>query len=209
MEAQGKNFIFDVAQEFVVRVPHPDFADKKACRLRFPSDEEWAARSRRNVQVRKNLGRDKFRTDAPNAAAEDLALFEKIRIDKDGPTFDEAEASVCIAKLETAEVTECERNGNRFTVTLKAPGGITKHEVKMPTLKQISEFGNGSVTPTGRRDGAEYRIALEPAARLYDQLEPKPEAYAGAVPIVHKDAVIREIVLQTRKSIEDDDDPEA
>jgi len=196
---------FDVTAPFEIRIPHPEYQDKKKCKLRFPSDEEWSARARHQITVRRSLGRDASRTEVLNSAESDAQLFAKIRQDKDGDPFDEAEISRAISQIETARIIETVRDGNQYRITLKVPKATVVHTLKIPTQKQIMDFGKAAVHTTGRRNAIETRVALEPSADLWGRLDPKVEGYAGAVPIIHKDIALTELLTLVHLDTDDDD----
>ena len=71
-----------------IRVPNPP----KAAHVRLPSNDEMMGRLAQQKSIRRTIGRRKSQTEfVPNPQA-DLALFHQIRLDKDGPEFDEFEA---------------------------------------------------------------------------------------------------------------------
>jgi len=59
---------------------------------------------------------------------------------------------------------------------------------------------------TVARRSVQTRAFLEPSGALFDKLHTSHEGYAGAVPIVHKQAAVSEVI--GRLAIEGDDDPE-
>ena len=78
-----------------IRVPN----QPKTARVRLPTKDEMLGRLAQQKSIRRNLGRRKSKTEfVPNLPA-DLALFNQIRLDKEGPEFDEFEAGTVIGKL--------------------------------------------------------------------------------------------------------------
>ncbi len=150
--------------------------------------------------IRRTIGRRKSQTEfVPNPKA-DLDLFNRIRLDKDGPEFDEYEAGNAIAKLTFCEVTDCERAGDEYRITLKTPFGVTVHTVKVPTQRDITIYRRTVVSSTDLPHGQEeLRYRIEPAVELYDSVVTKIEGYAASfqptdVPPHHKSAVVVELV---------------
>jgi hypothetical protein len=133
-------------------------------------------------------------------------LFKKIRIDKDGPEFDDAEAGMVIARVERSQVTDIQREGVNYRVEMKVPGARVTHVLRMPTAKEMQDHERASTTVVAARRSVETRAFLEPSGALYDKLHVSHEGYAGAVPIVHKSAAVSEVIAQL--AIEGDDDPE-
>ena len=75
---------------------------RKDCEVRFPSDEEWCAWARAQRTVRHFLGRGKSQSEDVDLPKINAELFAKIRTDKDGPEFDDAEAGMVIGRIERA-----------------------------------------------------------------------------------------------------------
>jgi hypothetical protein len=100
-----------------IRVPNPP----KTAFLRLPTNQEMLERLDQQKSIRRTIGRRKSQTEfVPNLKA-DLDLFCKIRLDKDGAEFDEFEAGNAISKLTFCEVTDCQRAGDEYRVTLRTP----------------------------------------------------------------------------------------
>jgi hypothetical protein len=176
---------------------------EKAALVRYPSDSEWCERARKIRSVRRFLGRGKSESQNLDSDAINLELFDRIRQDKDGVVFDAAEASAVLAKLDRSTVEACEREGDNFRIILKVPGATTEHLVRMPTRKEMDRHEAGSVKVTGARRAQEIREFLEPSGDLYDAITKESVGYDGPVPIVHKVAVVAEILMQM--AVEDED----
>jgi hypothetical protein len=179
-----------------IRVPNPP----KAAFVRLPTNEEMLARLDAQKSIRRDLGRRKSQTEyVPNPAA-DLALFNKIRLDKDGPEFDEYEAADAIGKLTYAEVTSCDRSGEEYVVTLKTSFGDTVHTVKSPTRRDIAIYRRTVVAATDLPHGqSELRFRTEPAIELYNAVVAKTTGYGESmkpsdVPPHHMSAVAVELI---------------
>jgi len=179
-----------------IRVPNPP----KTAFLRLPTNQEMLERLDQQRSIRRTIGRRKSQTEfVPNLKA-DLDLFNKIRLDKDGAEFDEFEAGNAISKLSFCEVTDCERAGDEYRITLKTPFGVTVHTVKVPTQRDITIYRRTVVSSTDLPHGQEeLRYRIEPAVELYDSVVTKIEGYAASfqptdVPPHHKSAVVVELV---------------
>src|SRR5271157_5558530 len=85
--------MFDASKPFVVPILS---GGEKSCEVRFPSDEEWCSWARQQRTVRHFLGRGKSQSEDVDLPKINAELFSKIRTDKDGPVFDEAEAGMVI-----------------------------------------------------------------------------------------------------------------
>lgn len=197
---------------FKVSVPSPDSDDgRKRCEVRYPTDEEWSKLTRDSVTVRRSLGRDASRQD-PRKLDGDMELFEKIRVDKDGPSFDEAEAALVLLRLNRTDITEVRQLGNIYRMKMTVLGGVeTLHVIKMPTQQQTRDFNNSAMHTTSRRNLSETRTALEPGAQMYDKLIQTVEGYAeggsSKIPINHKDTIATELANQVVAFL-DEPDPE-
>jgi len=184
------------AAGITIRVPNPP----KTAQLRLPTNEEMLERLDQQRSIRRTIGRRKSQTEfVPNLKA-DLDLFSKIRLDEDGAEFDEFEAGNAISKLSFCEVTDCQRAGDEYRVTLRTPFGETVHMVKIPTQRDITVYRRTVVSSTDLPHGQEeLRYRIEPAVDLYDSVVTKIEGYAASikpadVPPHHKSAVVVELV---------------
>jgi hypothetical protein len=88
-------------------------------------------------------------------------------------------------------------------------GGRVVHVLKIPTQKDILEYGRASVRAVDSRRQQEIRLALEPSADLWAKVRAGVEGYANpeGVPIVHKDVAIVELLAQV-EAAQEEDDPE-
>jgi len=177
------------------RVPIQSGTRKDAV-VRFPSDSEFCERARKQRSIRRFLGRGKSEAEAIDSTSIDAELFERIRNDKDGVFFDASEAAAVLGKLERATVESCEREGDDFRIVLKVPGAVTEHLVRMPTRKEMDRHETASVKVTGARRAQEIRGFLEPSGDLYDAITKEVGGYEGSVPVVHKVAVVAEVLAQ-------------
>ncbi len=183
-------------QGITIKVPNPP----KAARVRLPTSDEMLGRLAAQKSIRRTIGRRKSQTQfIPNPQA-DLALFNQIRLDKDGPEFDEFEASNAVSKLTFCEVTDCERVGEEYRITLKTPFGDAIHTMRIPTQRDVTLYRRTVVSATDLPHGQEeIRYRTEPAIDLYDSVVAKAEGYIDGlkmtdVPPHHKSAVVVELV---------------
>ena len=195
--------MFDASK--VIEVPIMSGGEKR-CQVRFPSDAEWCDWARAQRTVRRFLGRGKSQSEEIDLPRINAELFAKIRVDTDGPEFDEAEAGMVIARIERAVVTECEREGNNYRMEMKVAGARVTHVLRMPKASEIQEHERASTSVVAARRAVETRAFLEPSGALYDKLHVSHDGYVGDVPIVHKSSAVSEVIAQL--AIESDDDPE-
>jgi hypothetical protein len=179
-----------------VRVANPP----KAAVLGLPTNQQMLERLDQQKSIRRTIGRRKSQTEfIPNLKA-DLDIFTKIRQDKGGPEFDEYEASNAVSKLTYCEVTDCQRAGDEYRITLKTPFGETVHSVRIPTQRDITVYRRTVVSATDLPHGQEeLRYRIEPAVALYDSVASKIEGYAASfkpadTPPHHKSAIVVELV---------------
>lgn len=216
--------LFDPSRNIEISVTDPESATGlKSCLVRFPTDIEWCDRSRHMVAIRRNLGRDAVKTDVPKSEQINAELFHRIRLDVQdnkldlpaGPPFDEAEAAKVIERLERATITNVEKVGAHYIIEMKVlSGSATKkvvHTLKVPTQRQIMDFGKSAVSVVGRRTSSETRVMLEPSGELWDKISITTVGYIetrtglGVVPIIHKDASLTELLMQVQQETEGDD----
>ena len=202
-QIQTKQPVFDATKPFVVPILS---GGEKRCEVRFPSDEEWSAWARQQRTVRRFLGRGKSQSEDLDLPKINAELFAKIRVDKDGAPFGDAEAGMVIGRIERSTVTDITREGNNYRVQMKVPGARVVHVLRMPTAKEMQDHERASTSVVAARRSVETRAFLEPSGALYDKLHVSHDGYAGDVPIVHKSAAVSEVIAQL--AIDGDDDPE-
>ena len=198
-----KKAVFDTTKAFVVPILS---GGEKRCEVRFPTDDEWCAWARQQRTIRRFLGRGKSQTEDLNLAQVNAELFEKIRKDKEGPAFDEAEAGTVIGRIERCVVDTIDREGNNYRIEMKVPGARVVHVLRMPTAKEMQEHERASTSVVAARRSVETRAFLEPSGMLYDKLHQSHDGYAGAVPIIHKSAAVSEVLAQLAIEAESEDD---
>ena len=181
---------------FVIQVLNPP----KTARVRLPNPGEILGRLAQQKSIRRTLGRRKSQTDTvPNPKA-DLVLFNQIRLDKDGPELDEFEAGNAVSKLTSAMVTECERDGDEYRITVQTPFGDTIHTLKIPTQRGIAVYRRTVLSATDLPHGQEeLRYRIDPAVELYNSVASKFEGYIDSykledIPPNHKSAAVIELV---------------
>lgn len=178
-----------------VRVANPP----KSAVLRLPTNQEMLDRLSLHKSIRRSIGRRKSQMESvPNLKA-DLDLFNAIRVDH-GPEFDEYEASNAIGKLTYNEVTDCQRAGDEYRITLKTPFGETVHTVGIPSQRDITLYRRTVVSSIDLPHGQEeVRFRIQPAVDLYDSVVTAFDGYAANfkvsdVPPNHKSSVVVELV---------------
>jgi hypothetical protein len=196
--------MFDSTQEIPLTLQGPD-GDKNVV-VRYPSDEQFIDRTKKTKLVTRSLGRGKSKTEAePNYKA-DLELLNAIKVS--GDELDEYEASDVINRLTRCSVEDSRREGNRYIVVMKVPGGTVTHTTKIPSAKQAHNYGRAVADVLEGRHGlSELRLNPYASRDLYDAIMVSSEGYVGPVPQPHKEVVISE-VMALLKSVEASDDVE-
>jgi len=199
--------LFNAGEPFSIKIIS---GGDKTCEVRYPTDQELCERTRKQKMVRKNLGRGKSMPMTTKSEHEDARLFEKIRIDTDGPEFDDADAAEVIGRLDLATVQDITRNADGYLVTLKAMRYTTTHTLSVPYRHQVLEHERSSVFRQNDNKLEVLRIALEPSGQLYDTLIKATTGYAegSRVPINHKFAIIYELLAFVDREMAGDGDDE-
>jgi hypothetical protein len=200
--------MFDASKEFEVKIIS---GGEKSCRVRYPNDDEWEWRTSRMKAIRRDLGRGKSQTEIPHPELIDAELLAKIRLDGVNgdapPAFDPAEAQLVIERIGRCMVTDVARDGANFRIKTKTVSGMTEHVVGIPTAQAVLDLRRGTMSPIEGRRGSEIRFSLRPSGALYDQVKVDTVNYTNGVPLIHKDAVVYELMAQVGM-LEDNEDPE-
>ena len=79
-----------------------------------------------------------------------------------------------------------------FRVTLRVPGGLTAHLLRMPSAREVIEYRRGFARvldlPFNKQ---ELTVNLAAAGALYKKLVESTEGYAGEVPIIHQAVAVK------------------
>lgn len=189
--------MFDTTQPFRIEIQS---GGVRTCRLNFPSDQKLSERTRKQKSLFVDKGNGKTRRDEVEIEDFDIELFEKIRIAGDDAKdeFDKYEASMAIDRLTKAEIVSCEKEGDKFVITLLVFGDVeTVHRLREPRRGDIVAYDRSVVSrETDNRKKVTYVWAeLGPGGTLYDKLQVSASGYAPAssVPIIHKAIVVSEL----------------
>lgn len=181
--------------------------------VRYPSDEQFMDWRRKKKVVQKDLGRRSFKIDPAKPEPADLALLNAIRVDKDGPSIDEAEAYHIIGQLSECEVlSRPDREGASYIVKMKIMRKLmTAHTLRIPSVKERMDYQRDrSSVIFGQYGQQEIRINLRAAGDLYDKLKVAVTGYQGAIPVAHKaeivNVLLQEIDAEQEEVHEDDDE---
>lgn len=198
--------MFDTKCDIDVTIAAGDV--RKVATVRFPTDAEWADRAAAQRTVIRSIGRGRSETEILNGAEVDRELFVKILLSENAAAFDDAEASAVIGRIARCEAGEAEHDGSQVRIPLSTAAGDTTHFMKVPSQKQVLDYGKAAVRLVEGRHRQELRLNVVPAGTLYDALVAAPAcnsslgpAYVdGVVPIIHKQAVIAELVRSIKET---------
>lgn len=208
--------MFDVTHEIEITIYS---GGPKSCTVVFPADADWKRRAKRIRIKQESAGGGRTKASVIGAEPAALDMFSKIRRDS-GEAFDAAEAIAVIDRLEYCDLAYSEDGepsvqigGDRITVrmgALKHRGGARfgdlVHVLRHPTMKQTREYKLGCVDLlAAQRGSSEMTQPLEPGESLYDALVIGSEGYGGAVPVIHKDFVVTQ-VLEAIRALDDGGD---
>lgn len=162
--------------------------------VRWPTDAEWSARAAKRKIIIHRLGRGSSETIPPEPGDADLALYQQIALNG-APTVTRAEAYQIAEVLCAATATGVTVDGDFATVKLTVLTGEVTHVLKIPTADQVISFRRSAFRMLDLPFGTqELRLKPEAGAQLWDTCGGKSDDYAGAVPMIHKDAAARAVV---------------
>jgi hypothetical protein len=162
----------------------------KECKVRWPTDEEWAAFFRARRIVRRQLGGGRSVSEFPDNDKASAALLSKIRLDPDGAAFDDAEAEDVITRLTKCELNEVQRQGVNFVIDQAVISGDVQHVLRIPSSKQRRKHENASASSIDGNRERVTKIFIEPSGDLYDDIAVSSKGYEGEVPLIHKWAAV-------------------
>jgi len=117
-------------------------------------------------------------------------LFRVIRLDT-GPSFSAAEAASVIETLDASELVRLNRAGAELRVEIAALGETTQHLLRLPTVHDLVAHREAVLRVNGARRNVR---SVAPTGALYDHLHLSHAGYVGAVPLVHKVAIIADVI---------------
>jgi hypothetical protein len=188
MEQNGH--VFDASRQIAIKLQSSE--GLKMITVRFPTDDEWIERQHRRKVIIKQLGRGISETIVPGSEEADAELVAKLRNGDSGPEVDAFEATRILEELSQADVDDVVPEAGAFRVTLRVPGAITTHVLRMPSAKEIIQYRRAFARildlPFNKQ---QLSINLGAAADLYKNLSQKTDGYAGAVPVIHQAVAVK------------------
>ena len=167
--------------------------------VRWPTDEEWSQHFKETKQYLQTLGRGRTETIRETGEA-DRRLAEKIKLNG-APTLTLGESVKVIAAISHCEVTGCDLGTETAEVRLDTMAGDCMHILKIPSMDDAAELKKTEHLIQLQFGRFEMRNSIEAAARLWDRCLSKVEGYVKDVPIIHKDAAIRAVILQINNEV--------
>jgi hypothetical protein len=132
----------------------------------------------------------------------DLKLYDKIKLDGAAP-LTAGEATYIIDLLGQCDVLNVElEGGDQAVVTMRVFNGTVTHRLRLPTIDEVLTMRKEAAKMLDLPyDMQDMRIAILPAAKLWDICGGTSEDYAGAIPAIHKDAAFRATVQFTEREV--------
>jgi hypothetical protein len=175
----------------------------KSCLLKFPTDAQWIERARSQKTVRNFLGRGKSTTTVQPSDDADLKLFRALVVNEQAEEISAADASAFIERLDRAEITLAEWEGDARRIEMKVPGATVTHVLRIPTQAEIRPHERSSAQAVYGNRSAEIRVNIQPSAELWDKIKVSVDGYDGVVPINHKVAAVSNLIEALPSLIED------
>lgn len=160
--------------------------------VRWPSDEEWAAHRKRTRMLMRQLGRGASEMETDTTAA-DSKLYEVIKLNG-APPLSEGEATTVIKAIGKCDVTKVDLGADAAEVEMQILTGRVKHMVRIPTMDEVRKLQKATRYINLPHNAQQVQTNMEAAVALWDACHGKAEGYAGAVPGLHKDKAIREVI---------------
>ena len=184
---------FDADTDFVVPV-RTDRGDEQIT-VRYPSEEQWTAWTRKKSTIVTMLGRGESQWE-PERNEADAQLYNEIRCEGQ-PDLDNDEAATLIGILSKFEVRGVESEGNNeLEIRAGVMGGQVTHRLKIPTAKQVAELNrHRSQIVSMPFNRQRIRTVLPPYVALWDKTKVVVEGYVnGSIPAIHKESAIRAVL---------------
>lgn len=202
----SESAVFDLNQPIKAKVVRPE--GDAIIEIKFPSDEQWIERSRRRKIKSRNLGNGKVQSIPQGPDPHDAELVNSLRIEGCAVEVDMYEAKRILDKISMATFEEePSREGANLRIPMKALGVGTVHFLRVPTERDRNDFMELAGVPGVSHGNIDiYGFNLGGAAVVYDKLKQNAHGYAGAVPVVHKLAIINAAFEFIDKELEGDDE---
>jgi hypothetical protein len=160
----------------------------------WPSDELWTKRAKARRVLTRLLGRGQQEVDVEPGDS-DLDIYKHIRCE-DSPDLTAAEATKLMNVVAHTRVANVELGESEAVVSMEVVQRFeVTHRLKIPSAEQQKDCTKAMDRFVGMPHNVfSNTINLSVTGRLWDALKIETENYEGAVPIIHKDAAIREML---------------
>jgi hypothetical protein len=162
--------------------------------VRWPTDAEWIDRTRLRKFTIRRLGRGVSENVPPEPIESDVKLYNAIALNG-APPVTPAEAGFLLDQMGQAQVTGVRVEGDDAIVEVQILTGEAIHRMRLPKADQVQQFRRASFRlfdlPYGQQ---QFQLNPDAGGRLYDACNGSSEDYVGAVPVIHKDVVARNVV---------------
>jgi hypothetical protein len=160
--------------------------------VRWPTDEEWFLHRKRRRILQRQMGRGAHTTELDDSAA-DPQLYEAIKLNG-APPLTPAEANFIVSTISTCNILGVELHADDAEVKLETATGPVTHTLRIPSMDQVRKLENATQLISLPYNLQQFRPSLEASANLWDQCSGRVEGYVGAVPNIHKDVAIRNVI---------------
>jgi hypothetical protein len=162
--------------------------------VRWPTDQEWSTRQRARKIIIRNLGRGVKEYVPPEPTQADIDLFQKIALNG-APELTRGEAQQLLDTLATARVISVSIEGTTATVEMETLNGLVSHQMRVPMTDQVLAWRrSASRILELPYNSQEVRTTPDAGARLYDECGGTSKDYENAIPAIHKDAVVKNVI---------------
>jgi hypothetical protein len=165
---------------------------KRDVTVRWPTDEEWGAHRRRRKLMQRQLGRGVTESEIESGDA-DAKLYEAIKLNG-APPLSVEESGKIVDTIALCEVLDVRLGTDDAEVDMQTVMGPVTHTLRIPTTAAVKRMQRTVKYLNLPYNRTEIRANLEAPAALWDQCAGRAEGYAGAVPNLHKDVAVRELV---------------
>src|SRR5262245_9909148 len=161
---------------------------------------------KRSKLLMRQMGRGASEMDNDTSAA-DAKLYEAIKLNG-APPLSVGEATTIVQAIGKCDVIRVELGADEAEAELRILTGLVKHTIRIPTMDEVRNLQRTTRYISLPYNLQECRTSMEAAAALLDACNGRADGYAGAVPGLHKDAVIRQIIQEIERETAANYDPE-
>jgi len=171
-------------------------------KVRWPSDEEWAERSKGWRILMHRLGRGLTETRVESEMT-DLRLYNKIR-EEDAPELTADEAVKIVETISRCDITDVKLDMDEAEVEMTVVGGIkVTHVLRIPTTAEVTQFRRAATRVMDLPHNVQQlKTNLSAGSSLWEKCHIRHENYVNGVPITHRDAAMRAVIDSCERAAE-------